>query len=115
VVRKAFETLGSRGTLGIVGASPEGAKLGLALSDVLGGARRIIGIIEGDSVPDLFIPRLIELWRQGRFPFDKLVRFYRLEQINGAAAARRRGATIKPVLRMEAARACGIRPSRRRK
>ena len=100
VVRKAFETLGSRGTLGLVGASPEGARLGIGLGEVLGGGKRIIGIIEGDSVPDLFIPRLIELWRQGRFPFDKLVRFYRLEQINEAAADSERGAAIKPILRI---------------
>lgn len=113
IVRKAFETLGSLGTLGIVGASPEGAKLGIELGDLLGGARRIIGIIEGDSVPDIFIPQLIELWRQGRFPFDRLVRFYRLEQINEAAADSQRGATIKPILRMEAARASDRPPSRR--
>ena len=36
----------------------------------------IRGIIQGDSVPELFIPQLIELHRQGRFPFDRLIKFY---------------------------------------
>lgn len=40
--------------------------------DLLGG-RSIRGIVEGDSVPRTFIPKSIELHRQGRFPFDKLV------------------------------------------
>ena len=48
--------------------------------------RTIRGIIEGDSVPDILIPQLIELWRQGRFPFDRLIKFYALNDINQAAA-----------------------------
>ena len=41
---------------------------------IMVGERSILGIIEGNCVP--FIPELIELYRQGRFPFDKLVKFY---------------------------------------
>ncbi|MGK2940870.1 MAG: zinc-binding dehydrogenase, partial [Immundisolibacter sp.] len=58
------------------------------------------GIIEGDSNSDVFIPRLIELYRQGKFPFDKLIKFYSLDQINQAAADSEGGGTLKPVLRM---------------
>lgn len=46
--------------------------------------KRIIGIIEGDSVPDIFIPSLVELYTQGCFPFDKLVTFYTWTRINQA-------------------------------
>jgi aryl-alcohol dehydrogenase len=35
----------------------------------------IRGILEGESVPDIFIPQLIELNAQGRFPFEKLMKF----------------------------------------
>ena len=62
--------------------------------------KRIIGIIEGDSVPDLFIPSLVELYTQGRFPFDKLVKFYNLDQINQAAEDSEKGITIKPIIRL---------------
>jgi len=48
------------------------------------------GIIEGNSVPDVFIPQLIDLYLRGRFPFDKLVKFYPFERINGAAASTKR-------------------------
>ena len=61
--------------------------------------RSLRGIIEGDSVPDVFIPRLIELYKQGRFPFDKLVTFYKLEDINKAVEDTEQGKVIKAVLR----------------
>lgn len=57
------------------------------------------GIIEGDSVPDVFIPRLVELYKQGRFPFDKLITFYKLEDINKAVEDTEQGKVIKAVLR----------------
>ena len=61
---------------------------------------RFIGIIEGDSMPDLFIPALVELYMQGRFPFDKLVKFYTLDRINEAAEDSEKGITIKPIIRL---------------
>jgi aryl-alcohol dehydrogenase len=60
----------------------------------------IRGIIEDDSVPDVFIPRLVELHQRGRLRFDRLVRFYELDEINRAAEDAEEGSTVKPVLRV---------------
>ena len=68
----------------------------------LPGGRKALSIIQGDSVPQLFIPRLISLYRKGLFPFDRFVKFYDLKQINRAIADSMRGSTIKPVLRIGA-------------
>jgi aryl-alcohol dehydrogenase len=65
--------------------------------------RKTFGIIEGDSVPQRFIPELIALYRAGQFPFDHLVKFYDFSQINEAMADAKRGDTIKPVLRISEA------------
>jgi aryl-alcohol dehydrogenase len=62
--------------------------------------RRTIGIIQGDAVPQIFIPKLIALYRAGRFPFDRLVKFYDFNKINAAIADAKAGNTIKPVLRI---------------
>jgi aryl-alcohol dehydrogenase len=62
--------------------------------------RKIRGIIEGQSTSDIFIPRLIELYRQGKFPFDKLINFYSFDQINQAAEDSEKGITLKPVIRI---------------
>lgn len=64
----------------------------------LPGGREVRGVIQGDAVPQTFIPKLIRLYRAGRFPFDRLVTFYDFSRINRAIADSRRGVTIKPVL-----------------
>jgi aryl-alcohol dehydrogenase len=62
--------------------------------------RRTLGIIEGDAVPQKFIPKLIDLYLAGQFPFDRLVKFYAFRDINRAIADAKAGDTIKPVLRI---------------
>ncbi|MBT5435526.1 MAG: hypothetical protein P8Q36_02135 [Alphaproteobacteria bacterium] len=82
--------------------APEGeAEVVLDVNSLLFG-RTVRGIIEGDSIADVFIPQLIELYRQGRFLFDMLISFYDLADINQAAADSESGKVIKPVLRMPA-------------
>jgi aryl-alcohol dehydrogenase len=66
----------------------------------LPGGRKTLGIIQGDAVPQVFIPKLIKLYQAGEFPFDRLIKFYAFGEINRAIADARRGDTIKPVLRI---------------
>ena len=72
--------------------------------DQLPGDRKVLSVIQGDAVPQKFIPMLIGLYQQGAFPFDRLVKYYPFRQINQAIADARRGSTIKPVLRINAGR-----------
>ncbi len=100
VVRQAVDALGVRGTCGIVGAAPPGTDINIDVTEFMQMAKTIYGIIEGDSVPDIFIPQLIDLFLQGRFPFDKLTKFYPFERINEAARDSERGLTVKPIIRI---------------
>jgi aryl-alcohol dehydrogenase len=84
-----------------VGAPALGTEACFDVNGVMTTGKRIIGIIEGDSIPDLFIPVLVDLYMQGRFPFDKLVKFYTLDQINQAAEDSEKGITIKPIIRLQ--------------
>lgn len=99
VLEQAFGSLAHRGTLGLIGvpADPTAA-VGVPIipAQVLGA--KVIGIVEGDSVPDTFIPELIELYRAGRFPFDKLIKTMPFAQINDAIAVQARGEAVKVVL-----------------
>ena len=65
---------------------------------MLAGGRQLRGILGGDAHPGLFIPRLAEFWRQGRFPFDRLLSFYPFAEIDRAFADAHSGKAIKPVL-----------------
>lgn len=100
IVRAAVEALRPRGLCGIVGASKPGTTFSLDMNDMMQNCKVLRGIVEGDSIPDLFITQLVELYMQGRFPIDKLMRFYAFDQINQAAADSERGLTIKPVIRI---------------
>lgn len=100
VIRQAVDCLAPRGTCGIVGASDLGTEMTLDVLHVMTAGRKIRGIVEGDSTPELFIPSLIELYRQGRFPFDKLVTFYPFDRINDAIHDSETGKVVKPVIRM---------------
>ncbi len=100
VVRQAIDALGTRGACGVVGAAPIGTTASFDMGGLMSPGKSVRGIIQGDSVPEIFIPQLIELHRQGRFPFDRLIKFYDFADINQAAADSETGVTIKPVLRM---------------
>jgi aryl-alcohol dehydrogenase len=100
VVRQAVDALGVRGVCGIVGAAPPGTEIKIDVTEFMQMAKTVYGIIEGDSVPDVFIPQLVQLFLQGRFPFDKLTKFYPFERINEAASDSERGLTIKPIIRI---------------
>jgi aryl-alcohol dehydrogenase len=101
VIRNAVESLAPRGTCGILGASAMGTEITLDEVHFMSGGRRLMGIVEGESQPDTFIPKLIDLYRSGRFPFDRLVTFYDLDQIDDAFHDCEAGTTIKPIVRMQ--------------
>jgi aryl-alcohol dehydrogenase len=88
----AVEILNPQGTLALI-ARPGGASS-------LSGGRKALGIIQGDAVPQHFIPQMIGWYRDGKFPFDRLLKYYDFNEINLAIAEARRGDTIKPVLRI---------------
>lgn len=99
VVRQSLQALCPLGTCAIVGVTPE-VKLDVH-KDLMAEGKSMIGVIEGDSVPKVFIPQLIEYYKAGLFPFDKLVKFYSFEDIEKAFEDSKTGGTIKPILRME--------------
>jgi aryl-alcohol dehydrogenase len=82
----------------LIGVAPFGSRVSLDCQNILNG-RTVRGIVEGDSIPDVFIPQLIDLYAQGRFPFDRMLKFYPFDQINAAAEDSERGKTIKAVIR----------------
>jgi aryl-alcohol dehydrogenase len=99
VFRQAVDVLPLLGVCGLCGVVPPGTEVTLNMDLIMNG-RTVRGVIEGDSIPDLFIPQLIELYRQGRFPFDRMITFYPFEDINRAVEDMERGKVIKPVLRL---------------
>jgi aryl-alcohol dehydrogenase len=100
VIRQAVESLAPRGVCGILGAAPAGSEMTLDVLHLMTAGRTVRGIVEGDSDPHTFIPMLIDLYLDGRFPFDKLIRYYPFEQLNEAIEDSESGRVVKAVVRM---------------
>ncbi|RUS42822.1 NAD(P)-dependent alcohol dehydrogenase [Cohnella sp. AR92] len=95
ILSQAVEALKPLGTAAFVVSAPD-----LSKSQTFSLGKRVVSGIEGDAVPQLFIPQLIEYYKQGRFPFDKLVKFYEFSRINEAFADSKSGVTVKPIIKM---------------
>jgi aryl-alcohol dehydrogenase len=99
VVESTFTAMAPHAALGLVGVptDPE-ASVNVSLMGALVAGVTVHGIIEGDSVPDEFIPRMAQLHAAGEFPFDKMVTKFPFAQINEAIEAQHKGEVVKAVL-----------------
>lgn len=109
VVKTGVETLRGGGRLAMVGLYNQNGE-GMDVAAIPLGAS-VHGVVEGDADPAEIIPHLLDLHREGRFPVERLITFYDLEQINAAFADSASGATIKPVIRFPQADPTTIRES----
>ena len=100
VIEKAVEAVDMLGTMILIGGAPVDAHFSLDHFRTLWG-QRIVGTLGGSGTSSELIPALLELYKQGRFPFHKLIKSYRFDEIDTAIEEAGTGATIKPVLILE--------------
>lgn len=100
IINQAVECLAILGKAAIVGASAVGSELNLELSRFMNAGKVLMGSIEGNTSSQVFIPKLIDLYRKGLFPIDKITSFYSFEDINKAVEDSENGRIIKAVLKM---------------
>ncbi|MGQ0467599.1 MAG: NAD(P)-dependent alcohol dehydrogenase [Sporichthyaceae bacterium] len=99
VARAAIDSLGTMGTCALIGAAALGTEYAFDMNDVMLAGKKIVGHIEsGNLSPQIFIPRLVQLQAQGKFPLEKLVTTYKLDEINKAAHDTEAGVSVKPVI-----------------
>jgi aryl-alcohol dehydrogenase len=92
-IQHALDSLAAKGHLGFCTVPAEPPKM----SRVMLRGISLRGIVQGDSVPEVFIPKMVDLYMNGRFPFDKMVARYPFEQINQAIEDQASGKVVKPV------------------
>ena len=98
-VRQSLNCVRSLGTCVVLGATQE---LTIHVeNELMGQGKKLVGLVEGCSVPQIFIPKLLEYYKAGMFPFDKLITYYDFHDIARAFEDTRKGDVIKAVLRME--------------
>ncbi|MGE0409128.1 MAG: NAD(P)-dependent alcohol dehydrogenase [Amphiplicatus sp.] len=102
VITTAADTLLNLGALGLVGVPALTDTLAISAVGVISRGLTIRGVVEGDAEPHVFIPQLIDLYRKGRFPFDRLIKRFPFDAINEAVASSLSGEAIKPLLVFDA-------------
>ncbi|HCD6287565.1 TPA: NAD(P)-dependent alcohol dehydrogenase, partial [Pseudomonas aeruginosa] len=99
VISTAFSSLRELGTLVMTGVLPQGTALEFDAWNLLRG-RRILGSVMGDTDPHIFIPKLVEFYRQGQLPLEKISQVYPLSSINEAIADGISGKVVKAIVSM---------------
>ena len=97
--RIASQCLRMGGTLGVVHVPP-GDTLNFQCTEMIGRGAEMKFILAGSAVPRVFLPQMIDWYRQGRFPYDRLITTFDFADINVAFAESKAGRAIKPVLLM---------------
>ena len=96
VILAEVQSLATHGTASVITSS--GAPVALPPGDLLLRGRQLRGTMGGHINPTVFIPRLLDLHAQGRFPLERLVRNYPFAALNMAIGHSLSGDTVKPVL-----------------
>jgi len=98
VVESMIAASAHNGVVATVGGAPLGSKVGIEISNWIGRGIHYTGSCQGSSVPQEFIPTLVEFWKQGRFPLDRLIKRYPYTDINKVKEDMHHGSVIKAVL-----------------
>ncbi len=93
----ALDSLATLGTFAFVGVPVNDKPIEASMMNMLMKGLTIRGIIEGEAIPEIFIPQLIDLFMAGRFPFDKMITKYPFDDINIAVEDQKAGNAVKVV------------------
>jgi aryl-alcohol dehydrogenase len=98
VLRQAFDCCGPLGVTAMIAPGVPGTEVSIEMLGLLPG-KSLRGVVQGDSESKTFIPKLIDLWQRGLFPFDKMITTYNsIDNVEAAARAMSSGEVIKPVV-----------------
>jgi aryl-alcohol dehydrogenase len=95
MIKTALKSLRAGGTFCTAGGPPNHETL--SFGDLQGA--RIISANGGDAISRIFIPQMLDYYKMGRFPFDRMITYYDFADINKAAEESGAGKVIKAVCR----------------
>jgi Zn-dependent alcohol dehydrogenase len=98
LITAALGALKIGGQMVLLGIPRPGAELTIGLPMLLGRAMTVRAVLLGDAVPAEFVPKMINWYRQGKFPVEKLIKFFDAEDMASAWLAMRSGAVVKPII-----------------
>ncbi|KIW16506.1 hypothetical protein PV08_06561 [Exophiala spinifera] len=98
LIQQGLEFTANQGKMILLGVAPMTAALQVALVSFMVTGKQSFGSMEGGVRPSDYVPRMIQWHRQGNFPIDKLVKYYKVEEFEKAIHDMEQGTTVKPIL-----------------
>jgi S-(hydroxymethyl)glutathione dehydrogenase / alcohol dehydrogenase len=100
LVTQAYDAVRRGGTVVSIGIAPEGAEIALPAPRLPREEKIVTGSFYGSCRPHTDMPRVLDLYMDGRLDLDRLVsRTYGLDEINDAFAAMNAGEVARAVIR----------------
>lgn len=102
IVRACLSAARLRGKIIQVGTTPMEAKLELPVWAFMVTGKQYIGAIEGQVTPSVFIPKMLEWNKEGKFPYEKFMKTFAIgekgEGFEHAIEGMHKGEVIKPII-----------------
>ncbi|EON69881.1 hypothetical protein W97_09145 [Coniosporium apollinis CBS 100218] len=98
LIQKSIDFTRPRGKILQIGVAPMDGKLEIPPIMFMVTGKQYIGVIEGDVVPSNYVPEMIRWYREGKFPVDRIVKFFKAEEFEKAIHEMHTGGTVKPVI-----------------
>jgi S-(hydroxymethyl)glutathione dehydrogenase/alcohol dehydrogenase len=100
VMQQAYASIHNGGKCVVAGMAALGTTMTIQSYELLLG-KTLTGTVQGDIKAQVDIPRYIDMFMDGKLPFDKLIsKTYTLDQVNEAFAALEKGEVIRSVIRI---------------
>jgi S-(hydroxymethyl)glutathione dehydrogenase/alcohol dehydrogenase len=100
VIQQAYASIHNGGKCVVAGMAAIGTAVSIQSYEFLLG-KMITGTVQGDIRPQVDIPRYVDMFMDGKLPFDKLIsKTYNLDQINEAFEALEKGEVVRSVIKI---------------
>lgn len=96
IIDAGCQALGAKGQMVLIGIVEGG--MNIDLGSLMSFGHNIRGCVEGNAQPNKFVPKMIEWYRQGKFPIEKLTKIYSSDDYTTALKETHSGETIKAIL-----------------
>jgi Zn-dependent alcohol dehydrogenase len=94
----ALASVNSLGRVVYLATQGQGSLVRLALQDQMINGVHLTGTLQGDADPKKSIPMLIQWYREGKLPLEKVERQFPADEFERAKEEMKNGSTIKPIL-----------------
>ncbi|KAH7161848.1 zinc-binding dehydrogenase [Dactylonectria macrodidyma] len=81
-----------------VGTGMPDANLSIHMQSFMVSAKQYFGAVQGHSRTEEYIPQMVQWWRDGVFPVEKLVKVFEYTNFGQAVEAMGKGEVVKPII-----------------